>query len=325
MEGTPVAALSGAGPADTHCEVLLGFEVLVQVDAGPVVLLHRITGQQLSGRERGGVSPLVKSHPSSCCTARAPGGHTVLCHPGNAPSQRSGGKGSRNSGTPCAAGGEGCASWQCPHDTRGHWRPETQGGGGTGARPGPCTATARPPGPWGSPGCLCVGRGGGSTLTMPPGPATPSLPAPWEAEHRAQLPACPPPQDTEEEASLNTVPLGHSLISQPEKTKWAPRRHLGKCGRKGSQCAPRAPPTPQSSNGKRGASLLSRRSQRGAPAARWPQGRGHGAPRRQPVGHTAEASALGSRRGDLTDRAAPHATVVTSAAKSKTDPAHGTV
>lgn len=33
----------------TYCEMLLGFVVLIEVDAGPAVLFHGITGQQLSG------------------------------------------------------------------------------------------------------------------------------------------------------------------------------------------------------------------------------------------------------------------------------------
>lgn len=35
----------------THCEMLLGFVVLVEVDAGSVVVLHGVAGQQLSEKE----------------------------------------------------------------------------------------------------------------------------------------------------------------------------------------------------------------------------------------------------------------------------------
>lgn len=35
----------------THCEMLLGFVVLVEVDAGSVVVLHGVAGQQLSEEE----------------------------------------------------------------------------------------------------------------------------------------------------------------------------------------------------------------------------------------------------------------------------------
>ena len=36
----------------TYCEMLLGFVVLIEVDAGSAVLLHGITGQQLSGGQK---------------------------------------------------------------------------------------------------------------------------------------------------------------------------------------------------------------------------------------------------------------------------------
>lgn len=36
----------------THCEMLLGFVVLVEVDAGSVVVLHGVAGQQLSEKEK---------------------------------------------------------------------------------------------------------------------------------------------------------------------------------------------------------------------------------------------------------------------------------
>lgn len=48
-DGALAALPRGTG---THREVLLGPVVLVQVDACPVILLHRITRQQLSGRRR---------------------------------------------------------------------------------------------------------------------------------------------------------------------------------------------------------------------------------------------------------------------------------
>lgn len=37
--------------SSTHREMLLGFVVLVEVDAGSVVVLHGVAGQQLSKKE----------------------------------------------------------------------------------------------------------------------------------------------------------------------------------------------------------------------------------------------------------------------------------
>lgn len=133
----------------------------------------------------------------------------------------------------------------------GRWGPETQGCGGTGARPGPCTATARPPGPWGLP-AACARAGAGTADSQSPARPLPRCLPPREAEHRAQLPACPPPQDTEEEASLDTVPLGHGLISQREDLSGCLAVILANVAGKGASVRPEPRERPRAATGSEG-------------------------------------------------------------------------
>lgn len=158
----------------THREVLLGPEVLVQVDAGAAVLLHGVTGQQLSGREEESFSAQATRDAASEAAGWDAKSHV-------APSR------------PRPAVGRGTET-EAHHVPRGCAGPSSVSGTGTQRRGDPggsAWAThhhSTTPGSVGPPSCLCpAGTGRKPHSQVPLGPGSCSAPVPlWagDAHHR---------------------------------------------------------------------------------------------------------------------------------------------